>query len=79
MSNIVYTQEPKFVDSDSDSDDKAPTRKRQKVAAGDGKKPSVTKEDPVFDAVYKSAAGKLKRQVYFVNAFPTSVESDNLP
>ena len=55
------------------------TGKRQKVAAGDGKKPSVTKEDPVFNAVYKSAAGELKRQVYFVNAFPTSAESDNLP
>lgn len=64
---------------DSGSDDELPARKRHKVAAGDGKKPLVTKEDPIFDAVYKSATRELKRQLCFVNAFPDSAISDNLP
>ena len=72
-----HVQEPKFIDSDSD--DETPVEKRRKVAAGDGKKPPITKEDPVFDAVYKSAASELKRRICFVNAFPTSAESDHLP
>lgn len=71
------TQEPKFVNSDSD--DEAPVGKQHKVAAVDGNKPSVTKEDPAFDAVYKHATNELKRQICFVNAFPTPAESDNLP
>jgi len=70
-------QEPKF--TNSGSDDEAPAGKRHKVAVGDGKKPPITKEDPVFDAVYKSATGELKRQICFVNPFPDSVKSDNLP
>ena len=68
---------PKFINSDSD--DEAPAGKRHRVVVGDGKKPAVTKEDPVFDAVYKSAASELKRQICFVNAFPDSIISDNLP
>lgn len=35
--------------------------------------------DPVFDAVYKNAVLELKRQTFFVDAFPTSTKSDNLP
>ena len=37
------------------------------------------KEDPVFDAIYKNAVLELKCLVYFVDAFPTSTKSDNLP
>jgi len=75
---MLFThQEPKFIDNGSGDD--TPTGKRHKVAAGDGKKPTVAKEDPVFDAVYKGATGELKRQICFVNAFPNSTESDNLP
>lgn len=70
-------QDPKFVNSGSDDD--IPAGKRHKVAAGDGKKPLVTREDPVFDAVYKSATNELKRQIYFVDAFPNSTKSDDLP
>ena len=53
--------------------------KQHKVASGDGTKPSVTKDDVVFSAVYRHAMNELKRQICFVNAFPTPVESDNLP
>lgn len=53
--------------------------KRHKVAAGDGTKPSVIKDDVVFSAVYRHATNELKRQICFVNAFPTSAEIDNLP
>ena len=60
-------------------DDEVPAGKRHKAAAGDRKKPPVTKEDPVFDAVYKNATNELKRQICFVSAFPDSAESDNLP
>ena len=49
------------------------------MTAGDGKKPSVTKEDPVIDAVYKSAVGELKQWVCFINTFPTSAKSNSLP
>jgi hypothetical protein len=71
------SQEPKFVNSDSD--DEPPAGKRHRAAAGDGKKPAIAKEDPVFGVVYKNAGLELKRHIYFVNAFPTSAESDNLP
>ena len=74
---LSASQEPNFVDSSSD--DEVPAEKRRKVAAGDGKKPLVTKEDPVFDAVFKSATSELKRQICFVNAFPNSTNSNNLP
>ena len=73
---VLLPQEPKFIDSDSD--DEAPAGKRHRAAAGDGKKPTVTKEDPVFDAVYKNAVLELKREIYFVDAFPVSSKSDNL-
>jgi len=73
---ISLPQEPKFITGDSD--DEAPAGKRHRAAAGDGKKPTITKEDPVFDAVYKNAMLELKRQIYFVDAFPTSTKSDNL-
>ena len=73
---LFASQEPNFVDSSSD--DEVPAEKRRKVAAGDGKKPSVTKEDPVFNAVFKGATGELKHQICFVNAFPNSTNSDNL-
>ena len=74
---VTAPQEPKFIDSDSD--DGAPAGKRQRTTAGDGKKPTVAKEDPVFDAIYKNAVLELKRQIYFVNAFPASAKLDNLP
>ena len=71
------TQEPKFINSDSDEE--APVEKQHKVAAADGNKPTVIKEDPAFDAVYRHATNELKRQICFINAFPTPTESDNLP
>jgi hypothetical protein len=49
------------------------------VTGGDGKKPTITKDAPVFDEIYKNAVLELKRQIYFVNAFPTPAELDNLP
>lgn len=69
-------QEPNFIKSNSG--DEVPVGKRHKLAAGDGKKPTAAKEDPVFDAIYKNAVLELKRRIYFVNAFPTCAESDNL-
>ena len=74
---VIALQEPKFIESDLE--DEAPAGKRHRAAAGDGKKPAITKEDPVFDAVYKNAVLELKRQIYFVDAFPTSTKSDGLP
>jgi hypothetical protein len=71
------SQEPKFINSDSD--DEPPAGKQHQAAAGDGKKPAIAKEDPVFGVIYKNAGLELKRHIYFVNAFPTSAESDNLP
>ena len=49
------------------------------MAAGDGNKPTVAKESPVFSTIYKNATLELKRQMYFINAFPTSTKSDILP
>ena len=72
---MVTLQEPNF---NSDSGDEAAIGKQRRVAAGDGKKPTIMKENPAFDAIYKNAILKLKRQIYFTNAFPAPVESDNL-
>ena len=72
-----HIQEPKFVDNDSGDD--VPVMKQHRVAAGDGNKPTVAKESPVFSTIYNGAALELKRQIYFVNAFPTSTKSDALP
>ena len=49
------------------------------MVGGDGKKPAITKEIPIFDEIYKNAVLELKRQIYFINAFPTPAELDNLP
>ena len=75
MTNIA--QEPKFVDNGSDN--KVPVRKQYKVAAGDGKKPCITKEDPVFNAVYRHTISELKCQICFINTLPTPAESNNIP
>ena len=56
-----------------------PAGKHHKVATGDGNKPTITKENPVFNAIYKSAINELKRQICFVNASPDSMKSVNLP
>ena len=70
-------QEPKFIDDDSDDD--VPVTKRHRVTAGDGNKPAVAKESPVFSAIYRSTTLEVKRQMFFVDAFPTSTKSDTLP
>ena len=75
--NVPTPQEPKF--ANSNSEDEVPARKQHRAATGDGKKPDITKVDPVFDAIYKNAVLELKHLIYFVDAFPTSTESDNLP
>ncbi|KAF9785139.1 hypothetical protein BJ322DRAFT_1108599 [Thelephora terrestris] len=77
MTDTPPLQEPKF--AESDSDDEFPAGKHHRAAAGDGKKPTITKENPLFNTIYKNAVLKLKHHIYFVDTFPTSAESDNLP
>ena len=72
-----HIQELKFVDNNSGND--VPVTKQHRVVAGDGNKPTVAKESLVFSTIYNGAALELKRQIYFVNTFPTSTKSDALP